>query len=402
MNALSFACRRALPALVAAVVAVLPARPAQAYHLLTKGGACPAGFVFAADAPLSINIANTDSADSFSLVSAVEDVALRFNAVGGQTFDFTPLAITTDAFAIGDADGVNEIGLADLSGTGAGGMGPTIVDLNTCEIIEANVLLAMATDWRYEVPSFYGEDYFNSQSVSSGERYLREVIVHELGHNLSLAHSTDSYDFMNAGSSSTHARPWQNRADARRVEPLPDMRRALRNLYPGTAEERDIGALVTWYDDSTGDSPAPQKLLCSPSGGTAFSPSLFDDTCGVDAAGNPGSTTVCAGDSLYTRFAIPNYGNVDLGVTFELWFSADATLDRAAGSGDIASPRTVVDTIGASNSARRGIRFDVPAGLTPGATYYPIIFVNTGADYTLEESQDNNWIPLREAVTICP
>lgn len=379
--------------------------PAQAYTLLTKSGSCPNGFVFAADPAYGVNTSLTaDRTEAAALISAVGAVMDRFNLIGGQKMDFvTPPVEVTDAFAVGDADGAHEIGLADLSGTGAAGMGPTIVDLATCTIIEANVLIGAATSWRYEVPWVYGELYYNTNSVVAGERYLREVIVHELGHNLSLAHTTDSYDFMNGGSSTSHARAWANRQnDDQRIEPLPDMRRALRDLYPGTASETDIGVLVTWFDDSTGDSPAPQKLLCKPSGGIGFSPGLFDEHCGVNVAGAAGPTQVCPGDTLYTRFAIPNYGNVDLSPDMELWFSADDVLDRNVGSGDIRSATVVAHTVSASSSARIGVRFTVPAGLTPGGTYYPIIFANTGNSLALEENERNNWIPLRTPITICP
>ena len=47
----------------------------------------------------------------------------------------------------------------------------------------------------------------------------------------------------------------------------------------------------------------------------------------------------------------------------------------------------------------------MPGALLSGTDYYPIIFMNTGAEYTAEESQDNNWIPLRKLVTVkqvCP
>jgi hypothetical protein len=387
--------------LLAALALTLLPDAAQAYHLLTKSGACPNGFVFAADAPLATNIANVSATDAPGLVKAVMEVASRISNVGGQSFDYAPFAIVSDPFAIGDADGENEVGLADLSGTGAGGMGPTIVDLATCTIVEANVLLAQSTIWRWFVPARYGEDYFNSTSVSGGERYGREVILHELGHNLSLAHTTDSYDFMNAGSATTHARPWANRVDEKRVEPLPDMRRALRALYGNAVAEKDVAALVTWFDDTTGASPAPQRLLCRPSTGVGFSVGLFDDTCGVDAAGLPGSSTMCSGDSLYTRVAIPNYGTDDMAVDIELWFSTDATLDRSGGT-DLQSTTVVPITVGSGSSARRGLTFWVPAGLVRGASYYPIVFINSGAEYGLEESQDNNWIPLRSPVSIDP
>ena len=32
--------------------------------------------------------------------------------------------------------------------------------------------------------------------------------------------------------------------------------------------------------------------------------------------------------------------------------------------------------------------------------YYPVLFLDSGADYTLEESQQNNAIPLRTKVHI--
>lgn len=377
---------------------------ASAYHLLTKSGACPNGFVFAAAAPLAINITNASGADAFGLVMAVEEVATRISNVGGQSFNYTPFTIATDAFAIGDSDGENDIGLADLSGTGAGGMGPTIVDTSTCTIVEANVLLSQSTTWRWFVPSTYGEQYYNENSVSGGQRYAREVVLHELGHNLSLAHSNDSYDYMNSGSSSSHARPWSNRADEKRIEPLPDMRRALQALYGDGAAEKDVAALVTWFDDSTGANPAPQRLLCKPSKGVAFSPGFFDNTCGVNAVGQPGSTSVCPGDTLYTRFAVPNYGTTDMDIDIELWFSTDEQLDRISGA-DKQSPTVLATTTGARSSSRRGRTFEVPGALLPGTDYYPVIFMNTGSEYTAEESQDNNWIPLRSPVTVkqaCP
>lgn len=386
-------------AVTAAAIALSPGA-ASAYNLFTESGACPNGFVFAGNAPLAINIANASGADADGLTEAVEDVATRINNVGGQSFNYDPPTIATDAFAVGDADGENEIGLADLSGTGADGMGPTTVDLSNCTIIEANVLLSQRA-WRWYVPSEYGEDYYNANAVSGGDRYAREAILHELGHNLSLAHSGDSYDFMNSANSSSEARPWSNRANDKRIEPLPDMRRALRALYGNNVAEKDVAALVTWFDDSASETPAPQRLLCKPSLGTEFSSGFFDDTCGVDAAGQPGSTTVCGGDMLYTRVAIPNYGTANMNVDMELWFSADDQLDQTSGA-DIPSPTVVATTVSAASSARRGRRFEVPAGLTPGASYYPIVFMNTGADYATEESQDNNWIPLRTTVTACP
>jgi hypothetical protein len=238
-----------------------------------------------------------------------------------------------------------------------------------------------------------------------GKRFLMPVLLHELGHNLSLAHSTDSYTYMNSGTSSSTGRPWSNRRDDKRIEPLPDMRRALRStaLYGDGRTETDVAALVTWFDDSTGASPAPQRLLCHPSAGTAFSSGLFDTSCGIDNSGAPGSRDVCIGENVYTRVALANYGTSDMEVEVELWFSANDYLNRTAGA-DIQSPTVKTLTIEAATSARKGYKFEIPSGLTPGSDYYPIVFVNSGALLASEESQQNNWIPLRRTIAVqsCP
>jgi hypothetical protein len=382
-----------------AVLVAVHAAPASAYNLLTKGGACPLGFTFPGDVDLDANISTAPDGIAQYLVGAVGTVSERIGQAGGQSFDYSSINGVFDTLAVGDSDGRNDVGLADLSGSGAGAMGPSIVDLATCETIEANVLINKDSNWAYFDPGDHGDDYYNASSVSGGQRFLQPVLMHELGHNLSLAHSTDSYTFMNSGTSTTTGRPWSNRRDDKRIEPLPDMRRALRDLYGNGTTETDVAALVTWYDDTTGASPAPQRLLCNPSAGVDFSPGLFDSSCGVDAAGAPGSRDVCIGENVYTRVALPNYGTGDMTVDVELWFSENDYLNRVAGA-DIRSPTVKNLTISDATSARRGFWFEVPAGLTAGTDYFPVIFVDSGASFASEESQQNNWIPLRRTITV--
>lgn len=388
-----------LEAVSTVALVLAAANPAAAYNLLTKSGQCPNGFVFASDPDYDVNISTAPGGVAQYLIGAFAIVSERVGQAGGQSLDIVNLNVVYDTLAVGDSDGRNDIGLADLTASGAGAMGPTIVDTSTCEIDEANILINKDSSWAYFDPGDHGDDYYDAASVSGGDRYLQPVLLHELGHNYSLAHSTDSYTFMNSGTSTTTGRPWANRRDDKRIEPLPDTRRALRDLYGNGTDETDVAALNTWFDDSTGASPAPQRLLCNPSSGTDFSPSIFDEFCGVDGSGAAGTTDVCLGQNIYTRVALPNYGTNDMTVDVELWFSQNDWLNRDAGA-DIASPTVKTGiTISAGTSARKGFKFEVPSGLVPGTEYYPIIFVDSGTELANEESQQNNWIPLRQKIT---
>jgi hypothetical protein len=373
-------------------LALLVTQPARAFELLTEGGACPNGFVYASDPQLTVNVTFVPAGDVFAFTAAVVDVATRIGNVGGQTFDYAlPFLASNGGYVPGGIfqNGANEIGMANIAAAGIAGMGPALVDLATCQIVEADVFLDTGTTWLWGVPEDHGDDYFAAPSSNASGRYGRTVILHELGHTLSLAHSDTSYSFMNSTN-----RPWSNRAREKQVEPLPDDREALRFLYPSATAETDIAALVTWFDATQATGQATGRLLCQPSGGDAFSPGFFDETCGVDAAGNPGPTTVCHGDTLYTRFALANYGTVPLDVDMELWFSRNTWLDVAAGA-DVQSTTTPATlTVSATTAARRGVGFVVPTTVAYDTDYYPVVNLNTGAGLASEESQQNNWIPL--------
>jgi hypothetical protein len=407
--------------LLAAVVLV-PA-DGHAYSLLTEGGACPNGIRWASDQNLSINVANA-GAQAFAITDAMVDVADRIDQVGGQWFDYDdPYGVESGPYATpgaGDTNGngINEVGLADLSSlTNVLAMGPTEVDLTNCEITEGDVFLDSNAAWDFGVPddgrpsdTCKTEDcYFDaawthcasggkieSCPTEVGVYWGRTIILHELGHTLGLAHSDHSYSFMNY-----EIRPHTNRDDAKRVEFLPDDREALRVLYGNGATEIDAAVTTTWYDptDVSNSGAAAAKRLCKPSTGVAYSPSIFDDYCGVDAAGNPGETKVCPGDNLYVRYALVNYGTVSLVVNEELWFSRNTWLDTVGGS-DVVSPTAKPNrTLNPQSSYRMGRTFEVPSGLLWNKTYYPILFID-GADLATEESQQNNWIPLRARIKI--
>ena len=402
------------------LVTVLTPGLANAYELLTENGVCPNGIRWTSDQHISVNISNA-GAQALELSVAVSDVATRVSNVGGQWFDYLlPYGVDTSAYQLlvkgsPDGDGINEIGLADLSafGTNVLGMGPTDVDATNCTINEGDVFLDSRTyTWDFTVPPDGTPDtcttedcYFDAQQTrcSDGSKYEgcatgqyiywgRTAMLHEIGHTLGLGHSDTSYSFMNYS-----VRPFTNRDDAKRVEPLPDDREGLRFLYPATSTEKDAAVAVTWYDTSVpgNNGAAIAKLLCRPSRGTAFSPGLFDDYCGVDAGGNSGSTDVCPNQMLYVRYAIANYGTDPLTVNEQLWFSKNVTLDRTSGFDKKSPTSPAAKSLSHQSSYGMGRKFKVPATLSYDTDYYPIIFIDSGADFATEESTQNNAIPLR-------
>jgi hypothetical protein len=383
----------------AGILAIVAAPDADAFDLLTKGGACPSGFVYPSDQSLTINLTFVAPANVFPFTDAVIDVAERVSQVGGQSFDYlTPFAVSNGGYAPNGPmnvfqNGVNEVGQAAL-GAGIAGMGAALVDLATCQTLEADVFLATGTNWLWGTPDQYGDDYFGAQNGTFVNgvwgRYGRPAILHELGHTLSLAHTLTGYSFMNATTW-----PWSNRASENQIEFLPDDRNALRVLYGNGVAETDLAALVTWFDTTVPvNGAAVGKLLCQPTGGTAFSPGIFDPTCGVDAAGAAGSTTVCPGDTLYTRYTAANYSTVALNVDAELWFSENSWLNMTAGADQLSPTAPATFNLVGNVASRRGVGFQVPLSVAYDTEYYPILHLNTGASLAGEESQQNNWIPL--------
>ncbi|HLL84711.1 MAG TPA: hypothetical protein VK420_18735 [Longimicrobium sp.] len=393
--------------LATAAVAVALARPAAAYRVLTQGGACPSGIERTSDISLTINTANARSlAEAFQFIAAVGQVTDRISNVGGQWVDYTtPYGVSVAAFPAPNWNGVDETGLADLSALGATvlGWGPSVVDIAACEIVEGDAFLSTNHDWLFATPSAYGDDYFNAKRTLFYDGvtayYGRPTLLHELGHTLGLAHAPDSYSYMNYGN-----RPWSNRATEKRIEPLPDDREALRDLYPATTTEVDLAVYNTWYE-AVASGPADAQLLCRPSTGTAFSPDKFDDYCGVTAAGAFGATEVCPGDRVYLRYAMTNFGTSSITFDEEAWFSTDTTFDSAV---DVRSSTVgLATTLGAQSSLRTGRSFLVPTGLAWDSDYYILVHLDSGATLASEESQQNNAIPMRiplhiKAQALCP
>jgi hypothetical protein len=194
-----------------------------------------------------------------------------------------------------------------------------------------------------------------------------------------------------------NAFPWAGggRGEQAAVRPLPDDLEGLRHLYPAGGTRTEIAVLNTWFESSAPyDDAAILRGLCAPSLGDTWD-TTYAARCGT---GGPdgGSTTVCAGDRLYTRFTLANYSTEmadDLDV--RAWFSTNDVFELSA---DQVSPTVRVETIGRARSTLQVKSWQVPANLDAGTEYYVIIEV---VGTTASGAAVQDWIPMRGKVTAC-
>ena len=328
-----------------------------------------------------------------NMIAAIEAVNAEFNKVGATSAQITDTELSTEPFTLttlfDTSDPVIHVGfVSSFNNPSAIAGAKRYLFSGTCDLARVNigVLKLDVYDWRFNTPADSGENYWEA-AASDGEsnRYFRTSYLHELLHGFGLDHSATTYAFMNYG-----ARPWANRPDDERVRPLPADVRLLRDLYPAAGVRTELATLTTWFDehDISDSGAALGKVLCAPSLGSAFSSSLFDAHCGSGGA-KGGSTEVCAGDTLRTRFTLANYSTHDVDFDVRLWLSTDATWQWY----DAISPTQPGQIhLDAAQSARKGISFEVPALGAPGTEYHTIVRAS---------GEVSDWIPLPGAVTAC-
>jgi len=388
------------PTVAAAGLICALSTSAHAYERLTRTG-CADGIAWASDPTFYFNADGVPATEEADYRHATEVIMERVNFVGGTWFDFRALGtlLTSEDMV---ENGYNEVGMTELDHSDDSwtlGWGPSWVNTRTCKIVEADMHLTNwdGISWAFGVPADEGVNYWEANDSVGMTYFARPIILHELGHTFGLAHSDTSYSYMNY-----NVLPWSNRADDKRVEPLADDRKALREIYPGTAEESDIAVYTTWYDpENTSNGAARAFSLCAPSKGTSWSSSIFDSTCGVAVDGGDGATEVCPGDTLRVRYVVSNLGTNTLEVEAQLWLSENTTLNRDV-EVDKQSPSVRSFTAAPQSSYRRGNTFEVPTGVTFDTDYHVYVFLDTGADYADEESQQNNAIPMVGQIRIKP
>jgi hypothetical protein len=351
---------------------------------------------------------------------AIQYVNAQFNLAGATAARVATFEVTNQPFVVGtysDAVPTVHVGfVTDLTEPGALGetsYGPVSrapFGPPHCTYLEAHIAfldtnLAHWTDpdnqgWNFNTP---GDTYYDALGRDSANAvYFRPAYLHELLHTFGLAHSDHSYSMMNYG-----AFPWANRPLSDRIGPLPDDVEALRELYPTSlvnpGVRTETAVLNTWYDTSkvSTTGAATQERLCAPSLGTAWNSDTYATHCGTDGP-NGGSTSVCPGNTLRTRFAFANYSTESVDMTARLWFSLDDQWDPLV---DTISSSQRTFSVGATSSALREQLWDVPAGLNPafvGTVTYHVIIRVTGATTSGVTYGVDDWIPLRGTIVANP
>jgi hypothetical protein len=402
---------RALCAGVAAVGAVAAGQPAHAYTLETSGSCTE--IKWASPSPVyKIHIyeffdGGGDADDLVDMFAAVYDVMREFNNVGGTTAKVDVTGITSDARAYESDTPFNDtaptihIGFTndptEVSSSGKNDASTKFkVDPATCTYNEVRITFQdlSLVSWNFGTPADAGDPYYRTTDMdSTGKRWFKPVMLHELLHSFGLDHSGTTYSFMNY-----YALPWAGGgvAETSAIRPLPDDARALRHLYPGTSTRAEVAVLTTWYDkDHLNSRSAMQASVCAPSRGNAFPAGPFDSYyCGTGGP-NAGSTTVCAGDQLFTEYAFANYSTDTADdINVRMYLSTDDVYD----SSDLLSPTAHDVTVESGHSHLVTQKWEVPSGLTSGTSYHVII---DAIGTTSSGNWVDDWTPLVAPVTAC-
>lgn len=377
-------------AVALAAVAWSP-QPAAAYETFT-GSNCSA-LTWTSPPRVVVHVGNLPGGadyldDNLKMLAAVSEIADEFNRVGATTAEITSTTTSTEPFTQGDwfNDPVPTIHLGfhddPNGGLGSGGPGPYA----NCRYDEAHIGLKNLdlASWNFGVPEDGGQAYYDTtQNDASGARYFRLVYLHELLHTFGLNHSDTSYAIMNYGH-----RPW---FDEDTIRPLPDDVKALRELYPeplvGTSE---VAVFNSWWTiDGASNGAAQQERYCKPSLGVTFGLSPFWEYCGMMGP-DSGSTQVCSGSTLHTRFTLANYSTDEADLTARLWLSRDDQWDPS----DLLSPTRHSYTLGATDSDPAATTWEMPT-LAREGEYRPIVRVRgtTASGRSVE-----SWTPQRGQV----
>lgn len=382
---------------LAAVAAACAPEPAAAYETFTTGGCTaltwtsqPRVVVHTGELPTG----SENAGDNLRMLAAVAEVNDALNDVNATSAQITSTTTSTAPFTqevwFNDATPTIHVGFHnDPDGKlGSGGPGRSV----GCRYDEAHIGFKNldfndpSDTWNFGTPEDEGKAYYDmTQNDAGGDRYFRLAYLHELLHTFGLNHSDSSYSMLNYGD-----RPW---SDEDTIRPLPDDVAGLRELYPqpnvGTSEVAVFNTFYTQAGATNG--AAQQERLCKPSLGDFFWADMFGDYCGITGP-NWGSTQICPGSSLRTRFTIGNYSTEDADLTARLWLSRDEEWD----SSDLVSPTRYEDDVPSTHSHHESATFEVPyLGFTPSADYHLILRVR---GTTTSGRSVESWTPLRGTV----
>jgi len=354
---------------------------------------------------LSELAANGGSALELKLTIEAINAIDQLNAVGGTTARVASIQTSNTPFVYGRPFNDGAIHLGFASGTDFSNLVnsyklpssttamtlPMLSKSGPCDLGEAHILFPAVFQpdvtkpggwfpnlpgfmWTFETPYTMGVSYYDAgPGYGTGYQWFRPSFLHELLHAFGLVHTKALYAMMNHAGSGGF--PWANRPSADAVRPLPYDAYLLRTRYPAADSRWDIAVLGTGMQppsDPKGDA-GNQIKLCAPSSGSSWASAYSSGTCGVDGK-NDGWTTVCPGETLYTRYTLANFSTGSLQVTTTLSLSKDETWDATDPVAGTQTGLSTVDFLTGSSSVTMGRPWTAP-DLEPGVSYHPIIHV---------------------------
>ncbi|GAB4307075.1 MAG: hypothetical protein Kow0090_22030 [Myxococcota bacterium] len=362
-------------------MAVMIASGAHAYvrHMATCNGQYQP-VRWAADKSFEINNTSGDYNTTLRQQSLTHPMG-RINTVDDQWFDFS----YTFGSSVGLGNGESEIWMDWAIPDNALGSTYKWYNTSTCRYTEADIKINEIYTWEWGVPSNYYDP-------SDNYYYIRFVHMHELLHAIGLQHEWNKLSSL-LPINSYGAVPFTSRDEIHeQLEPVPDDRLGLRNIYEESGSERDIAVTNVWWYSAGAENEYLRKI-CIPSKGSGWG-NIFDTYC----ATNPVTQNICPGDTIYARFSVMNYGTGDEYPYYTFWLSTDPVWTAS----DIQASQTDQFRTGAGSSTSEYATFTVPSGVTNGASYYVIVRIPPMPN---EEANRNNWIPMRGTLTIkssCP
>ena len=326
---------------------------------------------------------------------AIYEVGNTIEQIGGSAFDLT--WSYDGSMDLNFNNNRNDVYLASLSNWNLGrysGWARSSKNTSNCTFKQVDVIFDADDPWVYLTPADHGKNYWRTglRGGPNNTMYLRMTAIHEFLHTAGLSHEDNVWSQMNYVN-----RPWRTESSELQMSPLPDDRRAVRQLYPAGTYEENVAVVTTYADFSKVSSTgaATGRLLCEAAAGSGYSAGIFDAFCA-----NSNVLHVCPGDLIYTRFTLVNDSTIPATVEKHLYFSTDAVLSW----NDAMSSTTSSRTLQPGTHFREWGTYSVPWDLFPGQVYYLIAALES--DLTHDRSASDNWIPLNStlvmASTSCP
>ena len=260
-------------------------------------------------------------------------------------------------------NGKNETGIALRAQIG-GLSGKTYLSWNSsCEIQEADILLADDMTFPFPDESYWGYDPYTDGAVERGHAQGWAALVHEWGHAVGLDHQNQAFAMMR------YAPPLPLSGDT--PQPAPDDAAGVRALYGGS-EQTNLYA-SSQYRQVIG---ANDYIVATPN-------FVSSTPAGPVVTNNCMTVTMLRGRYLDVRYTVMNNGSVSVNNTGFRIFLNDSPFNYGGGYNLFNGTANVARNSGFTETRSLFVPTSVPAGF-----YWILWEIDSG--HTIAESNEND------------